>query len=296
MAFRLTRVDRKEITKQFAQEFAGLTQLDRERSRKSSRLTQLDRLIRLGKIKAFNWAVGCYGGTHYRVNGGHTSYLFTVDTPIPPGATAIVEYYDCDTLDDVAALWSSFDSQLSSRTSNENISIFSSTRDGLKGVSPRVLSLALSAVSFDHWGNNFQFKAPRLERYELLDQHSPFVRWLADLRLTESSRNFLGRVGVVYAMLKTWQISPPAALAFWTEVGQGVTVDDEPIHPRSPTGQLRTYLLSTDVNNGVGSKTSRPKASFEAMAKRCILVWNHWRRGLSELKLLKQVKAMPEAI
>lgn len=290
------RVEAVPITKAAATRFSNMLSVPCERDLKGARLSQLDSAIAGGKIKVFNWAIAHVGQWEYRVNGHHTAHLFSNGTAIPPGATAVIEHYKCETVEEASELWRMFDASISSRTRNENLSVFCATVSEFSNIPKRILFLAQSALCMERHGEGYVSKVSSEGKNICLYEGRDFVQWFSTippLNRVSAPGNVLEKVGVAYALLKTWRKDPNAATAFWGQVSTGMDEGGAGLHPMSGPGHLREILLSSDAKNGVGMRTGRPKLQWDAFTKYCVICWNLWRR-VAHTKKLVITKNIPD--
>src|SRR5262252_2702873 len=95
-----------KVTRKLAQEYATMDPPPHERPLSERRLAVYEKLIRQGHFRPVIWATARCKETHgtYRVNGQHTSTLLSGLEDIPE-FWAVIERYQCDTLEDVAKLY-----------------------------------------------------------------------------------------------------------------------------------------------------------------------------------------------
>lgn len=290
---RFRMAETKVVARELAQQFQAMQEVEAERSKKPQRLRQLSSLIASGQVKCFDWAVAHLDGDVIRVNGNHTSYLLSKpDAVIPPGAMAVIQHYDCDSMADVVSLWGMFDSVISGRNKAENLAIYARSVPGLEDIRQEPLSLAQSALILDKDGTS-QTTLTLNERNALVAANVPFVRWFAVVYKMETQRKLFKRSGVCYAALHTFRRDEVEATEFWKEVATGSNPDAQ-----SGSRHLREYLLTCYTRKPSKRPLSKEKAqgtAWEDMAKTCIHCWNVWRRDES-LKYLKGPKGIPKAI
>lgn len=286
---RFRTAETRPITRELAGHFQAMRQVDAERKMKPQRLAQLGKLMASGDIKCFDWAVAHLANEEIRVNGNHSSYLLAKpDAVIPPGATAVIQRYDCDTMADVVQLWGMFDSTISIRNKGENLAIFARSVPGLEGVNQEAITLVQSALVLDHSASS-QTVLTTAERNQLVASNVPYARWFAAVYRTGGTKDKLfKRAGVAYAALLTFRKDEAKATEFWQEVATGSNAD-----PCSGSRHLREYLLVRPKRPGVRSEKSG--TAWEDMAKNCVHCWNLWRKG-ETVKYLRAGKNMAKAI
>lgn len=285
MAVRFKTAETHPITRELAERFATMREIEAERSKKPARLAQLARLIESNTLKCFDWAVALLNGEEIRVNGGHTSHLLSrPNVSIPAGATAVIQYYEVDSQADLTSLWGMFDAATSSRNKPERLAIYAASVPELAGVLSETLLLTQAALIITKEGN-CQAKMTIDERNEIVGQNVAYVRWFDELLRMDGKRRLFKKVGVAYAAYQVYQKSPTEGRRFWEEVVTGSNT-----LPTSGSRVLREYLMTRKhLRKEAGSKV------WEETAKACLHCWNIWRRNGS-LKQLRTLLEIPAAV
>src|SRR5689334_994497 len=127
----------RKLTRALAEEFSGMTPAPHDRPLNSTRCGIIRKALELGKFRTCEWAKAHCAQTKqtYRINGKHTSTtLCQMNGEFPNKLSVIVEEYECETLEDVAALYCTFDTRSSARTTGDINLIYSACCDELDGV------------------------------------------------------------------------------------------------------------------------------------------------------------------
>lgn len=267
-------------------EFTEMEPAPYDRPMSEKRLQVYERILKSGEFRPVTWAsvVCAETGTTYRVNGKHTATLLSgfvkAEKPIPEFHVT-VERYECETLNDVAKLYNTFDSNLSSRTTSDINAAFAATIPELRETPLRLINLCVTALSSQKWSEAEIKKVPPAERAEeLLDNHD-FVTWLSTI-LTNTSGGAsnvckpLLRSAVVSAMVATYRRGPRIAQDFWTMVR-----DETAPNRDDPTRVLARFLLRAVMASGKGDTRSEEKkiVGQREMYAKCIHAWNAWRNN-----------------
>lgn len=276
----------QKVTKFLATQFAEMDPAPRDRPLSERRLQVYQRILKEGGFRPVTWAsaVCKETGGVYRVNGKHTSVMLSTASPLPDFYVTIEEY-ECDTLEDVAKLYGTFDSNLQSRSARDIYLSFASTVKELVGLPDRTISLAVAGMSMHLTGSGTPGSKSRdqaADRAELLLEHPDFVVWINNILTSGSaarskqegraqSRHLL-RQPVVAAMMGCWQKNKIQATEFWAAVR-----DETGARPDLPDRKLARYLTVTGVDSGGGSRRLRPVTPREMYVK-CIHAWNAWRK------------------
>lgn len=272
------------LNHKLAQEFAEMESVPRDRPLKETRLMVYSRLITDNQFGPVTWAKARCKETNcvYRVNGKHTSTLFSRMEPMPQ-LYVTVQSYECDTLDDVAKLYSTFDSKMQTRNANDIAMSFAGTVPELAILSRRLISHAVAGLAYREWQDESSGKQPQ-ERAELLLEHSQFVVWLDEFFRGTAAYAHLDRAPVIAAMLGSYAKSQARSIQFWTTVR-----DETGESPNMPDRKLAKFLLTKSLS-GTGTMPSRIVTRREMYVK-CIHAWNAWKKGeTTDLKYFAQAR------
>lgn len=293
----LGRPKTQKVTKALAKQFMDMDSAPHDRPLSERRLAVYERLLNEGSFRPVTWATALCeetGGV-YRVNGKHTSTLLASQKEIPEFFVTIEEY-ECDSLEDVAKLYSTFDSKMQSRTASDINQSFAATISALAGVAARTINIAVAGMTY-HLGT---YNNQPAERAESLLEYPEFVVWLHGLAsenspLESSNKGVTGsckhilRQGVVGAAFGCWQKAKGPASEFWRAVR-----DETGARPDLPDRKLARYLAATGSTLGLGSRRSR-RGDVREMYVKSIHAWNAWRKG--EPTALRYIpEATPPAI
>lgn len=262
-----------------AKEFRDMEPCPHDRLLNQTRLERLQAKYDAGEFRSCLWAKAYCAETKkwYRINGKHTSTMLAdlngkalKGNPI----FIVVEEYHCPTMEDVARLYSSFDSRISARNASDINRVFAATNPEISDVNGRTLNVVVAAITFAKWEDTCE-KPLAEERAAFLLQFPGFVRWVHALTAGQEAAHVY-RAPVMGAAFLTWQKSQKEATTFWTLVRDGSGTDH-----RSADRALQRYLLKTSCATGRGSTTGKAMAGRREMFVKCIHGWNAWRRGES---------------
>ena len=264
-------------TKALATKFAEMETIPNDRDLSERRLMIYGRLFRAGLFRPVTWAT-CHckqTGATYRVNGKHTSTMLSGMDDFSGDFYVVLEHYEADTLEDVAKLYSTFDSRDSVRTVRDINSSFSSVVPELANIPAKTIGLAVSGMSYAKH-QQAAWSIPPAERAEALLDHVEFVVWLNELFYSRAECGFLMRVPVVAAIFLSYQRSRKDASRFWEAVR-----DQSSPRNDTPDRKIAKWLMQNSVNFGLGaSKVESRKASNREFLVRCLHAWNAWRKGV----------------
>lgn len=271
-------------TQSLVKEFVEMEPAPRDRPLSERRIQVYRRILKDGNFRPVTWASALCLETNcvYRVNGKHTSVMLGAQEKLPEFYVTI-ERWQCDTLNDVAALYATFDSNLSSRTTNDINMSFASTIPELREVGSRFINLTVTAASNLRWDDAELRKVPPAERAELLIARQDFVVWLRDLcggenkttnQFRHQSRHLM-RASVIQAMMATYDKSSTrkASLEFWTQV-----IDESAPDRDDPTRVLARFLVRCTLSKNRSGAEAKVVGHREVFVK-CLHAWNAWRKG-----------------
>ncbi len=270
-------------SKRLVQEFVNMDACPRDRPLSERRLDVYRKIIEDGGFRPVSWACttcGETGGT-YRVNGKHTSILLSQLDPLPE-LYVVVERYHCDTLEDVARLYATYDSRTQSRNASDINMSFAGTVSALALVRKNIINSCVSGMGYCIWGPQTYTDHSISEKAELLLEHYDFVVWVGetlsyspDRKATDRNGNrHLIRQPVIAAMFGCYQKAKTAANTFWSAVR-----DETGATPNCPDRKISRFLLSTNLDRGGVNAVKDKTASVRSMYVKCIKAWNAWRKG-----------------
>lgn len=267
-------------SKLLVREFMDMEPAPHDRPLSERRLMVYERILRAGEFRPVTWASALCHETNsvYRVNGKHTATLLSKQEPIPEFHITI-ERYQCDTLNDVASLYNTFDSNLASRSTRDINAAFAATIPALRDFSPKLIDLTVIAATFHKWDETTRNKVPPAERAEELLDNQDFTVWLRGVLNTltfakSSPCKPLIRGPVVSAMMATYRRRPQLATEFWC------MVRDESAPDRNDASRaLARFLVRSSIANSKG-ETGKDKVVVgqKEMYAKCIHAWNAWRK------------------
>lgn len=267
-----------KLTNKLALEFSELDSV-RDRPLSERRLAVYERMVSQKLFRPCSWAKAFSAESNqwYRVNGQHTSTLFSRLNPLPDLLIS-VEEYECDTDEDVSRLWATFDSQKGSRTASEINHAFAATIEELREISRRIIDACVTGIAYSssrgQHGSMYSQVSPA-ERAEVLFDNSDFVLWVNALGLAENKNRHLLRGGIIAAMYTTYRKAKAKSDEFWRLV-----ISEESPLRTCPTRQLARWTLSTNCQTGYGSASKARKkiADPREFMVRSIHAWNAWRK------------------
>ena len=282
----LDRPKTVKVTKKLATSFAEMDAPPHDRPLSERRMMVYQRLLAEGGFRPVTWATVLCKETSgvYRVNGKHTSTMLSGLDQIPD-FYAVIEEYECDTLEDVARLYSTFDSKTQLRSSNDIYLSFAATMPELNGIASRTITVAVAGIDLYISGGSQSGKGSKsssaADRAERLFDNGDFVIWLDSIlsggesvkrEVNRKGSRHLQRASVVGCMFGTWQKAKKESTDFWTGVR-----DESGVVANLADRKLARYLLTVSVLVGNGSGHTKVASQREVYVK-CVHAWNAWRK------------------
>jgi len=149
MGWQLVTAKTQKITMPLAKSFADMEPAPGDRRLSENRLRVYERILRQGNWRPCVWSKATCeetGGV-YRVNGKHTSVLFSRLAEEFPDCVVTVETYQCPTLEDVGRLYGTFDASITARTTRDINRAFSSTVAELADIPDRVIDICVTGIA-----------------------------------------------------------------------------------------------------------------------------------------------------
>jgi hypothetical protein len=279
MAIRKTVRKVCRVTPALIEEFVSMTMAKQDRPVRPRLLAALRAKVLKGEFRSTTWAsVKCLeDGRTYRVNGKHTSLLFSqMNGELPKDIEVTLERYECDTRQEVSELYSSFDPRQSARSSADINRIYTAMCDALEGVTVKTVNNSVSGIALAKNDGIYPTNCAE-DRASDAMKETEFILWANDVLNGEAVESLhLHRAPVFSAMFLTFHKDKDAATKFWALVRTG---DGE---AGCPTRKLERLLLTSRLSHrGVsGERTQKQMGQREMLAK-CLHAWNAWRSGKS---------------
>jgi len=274
------------VTRKLAEEFRDMTPAPHDRIMRPVRLDVYRKAVSLGLFRPVQWgtALCLADGVTYRVNGKHTSIVFS-EQPDPIHELYVtIENYRCDTLQDVARLYATYDTVDQSRTPSDINRMFAASDSDLSVITGRVLNLAATGMAFQQHREQY-CKIRAVDRAEALIDNREFVCWL-DGVLSGGDAWHLKRGPVVGAMFGSWLKSRKAATEFWSMVRD----NDGPEQCR----KLCVYLNRSHISiSSTASRPAKDRTTFGSMFDNCVSGWSAWRKGTKYQPSNRRMKKAP---
>jgi hypothetical protein len=276
------------VTHELATTYMDMEPCKGDRILRTAREEKIKDAVTEGTFRTCSWATAyCIeDGKTYRVNGKHTSNVMAKMNGSLPVVWAVIERFICDTLEDVAALYATFDSRTSSRTAGDINRAYTSADFDLSLIPQDINCLCATAIDIALSKCARVCTRTAEDRAVTAVKNKDFILWFANIignRCKGNKHVFRGAVAA--AMFQCWKLDHEAATDFWQRVVNG----SDPA-PDYPSRKLQSELLSTV---GVDGNVERRRGY-----SKCIYAWNAYRRGITSLKVLKYLPDadVPDAI
>ena len=290
------------VTTKIARDWSEMPAVQTDRPLSERRLQAYRRMVEIKGFRPVTWAKAYCKETDStsRINGKHTSTLFATLDLEKYELLAVIEEYVCDTLEDLAKLYSTYDSRLQTRTAGDVNRSFSAVIPELADMPADFINNTVAGLAW--WATPLAVnKTTAAERAERLFDEVGFVLWLAELfHVGDKSRGgdrmptrHLSRAPVIGAIRACYEKSQRGAAEFWTAVR-----DETGPRPNTPDRKLARYLtqMSVAIGSASADKPARFKATQREFYAKCLTAWNAWRRGdTTDLKYYPD-KKLPAAI
>jgi hypothetical protein len=269
------------LTRELAEDVATMRGTPGERVLDKGRLAYLRGRFEEGAFHTPEWAVATLNGIRYRVNGQHSSnMLVSLNGTFPAGMRVSWKEFHCDSVEDLADLFSQFDAAKSARSLSDIVGAHASIHPEFSNIKKTYIQKAVSGIAYA-MGLSKKL-ATNDDRAKLVHSHQAFIVWGSGFVRAKH----LDRSPVVAAMYKTWSKSPSHATEFWT------LVRDEN-HPDvdHPTRVLATFLRDNIVRE---SQTRVNRWSPQAFAAKSIHAWNAFRTNTRTALKCYDTEGWPE--
>lgn len=290
---RILHTKTQALNPAIAKKYATMTPVPRERPLNPQRVRDLMADIQAKKTIVFQWAAAQVSGELYRVNGQHTSHLFHQNPKlIHSGMRVNVTVYECKSMEEVAELYSKFDSGVSSRNAGDVNRVYAGTVESLLDMPTWLINLCTTGLAYAKWGEKYMAKR-REERAELLLENEDFILFVQELSKTRGSGGFkcMKKGAVVAAIYETYQISEDISRQFWSAVRDATGPT-----PDSPDRMLNTFLLTCALNSGAALAANKSAASRREIYAKCILAWNAFRKNEITRLRYSPTKPLPSPV
>lgn len=285
----------QKVTLALANHYASMEAAPNDRPLSERRVAIYKKLVENGQFRPVTWAtVECKEtSTIYRVNGKHTSTLFSrLGDKLPSlNLFAQIEHYECDTLEDVAQLYSTFDSREQMRSVDDINRSFAASDSRLSLIETKTLSKIVGGIAMGVFGQDYANRR-HAERAELILEYPYFALFAEQIinKNGSSHKHWLRRVPVVAAMFGAYNKNKKEAALFWEAVR-----DQSDPDPKSASRTLAVYLMTTKVKSPANNARKRSAvATVLEVYVKSIKAWNAFRSGSQVTLRFNQGNNIPE--
>jgi hypothetical protein len=287
-----------KVTNKLAKEWAEMDAAHIDRPVSPRRLDLHEQTLKKGEFRRVSWARAYCKELDgwYRINGKHTATVFSKQDMAKYDVEAIVEEYECDTVEDMAKLYGTFDSVLSSRKTGDVNHAIAQSIPELREVKSPVINACVAAMEYAKRptvSTGGYYRTPPEKANELFHNVN-FVLWvnrlLNDVGWEKSIH--IRRMPVIAAAYATFLKSMKAATEFWNSVRDMSDPD-----PESASRKLALFLVQMKLSQGrTKGIPERFRLTPREFYYKSISAWNAWRKGAkTELKYFASAK-IPTAI
>lgn len=278
MAYRYIKTDLVQLTPELAETFDAMGRERGERPFNPQRFSFLQSKLDCGKFYPPRWRTCYVRDTQQivRIDGQHSSrMLASSNGSFPIGMVAIIDRFECDTIEDLEDLFCEFDSRKSARTTRDMISCAKSLYELLDNVDDAATRKVLDGLAYkraieeDDANPSARNIGPE-ERAKMIHHYSEFILWCDEFARDRTLRWDC----VIAAVYATWLVDKTASLLFWREVR------DESGEHGSVSRALQKLLR--DVESVSNDRKARgTSCNRRELYAKCIHGWNAWRGGRS---------------
>jgi hypothetical protein len=260
-----------QISRKIAEAHAALPNIRNDRQLKQERIEAYKSMIANRTMRPVTWATArCVEtGETYRVNGQHTAHAYMQVEQVPEDSYAMLEEYVCDTLEDVARLYQTFDSKSANRSQSEIFRAFAGTNERLGDVQSKIVDKCVSGIAVARGGGRIVYdrftNATADKAIDMLN-NIDFVVWVNE-HFKNGQHSHMVRVGCIAAMFSSWQKCQRDCKSFWLEVRDETNTDSE-----HPSRKLSRFLLKYSAT----AKAGRDSIRHEYVV--CLQCWNSYRK------------------
>lgn len=283
---RLMSTKKVSLNHEFALKILELPEIPGDRNLKPRLVNRIITAIRRNTMRyelvQIAVAKCCADGIEYRENGQHTCRAVLAMPADWEHEKVTYMYYECDTLEDVRALYASFDQGGPRSKSDVVISLLKATPQ-FDGVSDRLIKTLSGGMSFwlwepinqrtDHDGEDIAYL---IQNDHAVTANRVVAFALSHGGFTKRDLTWMDRSAVFAAMLEIFAAVPTKAAEFWEKVVTGAELKEgDPrlkLHNSLMVAKLLNAQAKTTPKNGVN-------AASEEMYRWCIQAWNAWRAG-----------------
>jgi cold shock CspA family protein len=273
----------RKITPKEAEGFLAINNFPGQRNLNHVKARYYADMLVKGAFRPVNISVVTFNRLRYLVNGQH---VCTACIMAGKEMAANVDYYRCDSREELWALYASFDVN-PTRTQGD---IFKGARGQLSDARLHDVSLkhlaACGTALFNVMRPEVCFGLTTLDKgqkVKLVDDNPEFVIWSGQFHETR----YMATVGVLSAMIATWNANREKAFEFWPVVRDGIGFTGKS-DPR--------YLLRERLRDGLGEGMRARSGQFAEYAT-CISFWNDWRTGNTRRSVkVASMKSAPKPV
>jgi len=231
-------------------------------------------------------------GVVYRVNGKHNSHVLSDKSiPLPAGGVGVnVNWFEADTLDDVADLYTSLDDKRYGRSPTDIALAQAARKSELIPVikkNKRLITTFISGFSLSTLGIQYSNKMTPTARAKLATQEVDAILFLASIWCYKSKRPGSGNFfvnSVVAVVYETYKHDEALAREFWLEVRDATNPDVS-----SSTRKLSRWL-DRNTTGGANVKSDKNRSTWTIHMDRCREGWKEWLTERSRARRRSKTK------
>lgn len=261
----------KPLTIDLVEWFLDIPQYVGDRIPHNEHIKWLQDEISKGTFHSPTWDIAVFGDEEIRVNGNHNAMALrkaSCDGQTLPSIDVVIRYHLCESTEDLAALWVTFDNKKSLRTRDQVMHAGTRTVDVIKDLGAAMKNKIGAGIHYAVTKGSTAGTSDQ-ERIKLVTANACFTAWAAQ----HLGRNGLRGASVIAAMFETFEAGPTEAAIFW-----GLTVKDSHPDKNHPTSKLHKLFLRAQGKLEKQSNTEVDLSPFPLYA-RSIIAWDAYIEG-----------------
>ena len=294
--YRLLNTKVVTANRRVVNEFVEMTRLEHDREVQEARKNWILDEILEGRFHG-NELASCHILSEdrlVRVNGKHTSLVLSSlsDADLRElNLQLVIKRFEADTVNDAVALYNTYDSRLSAKSSGDVVQVVVSADEQLRTIPRHVMTQIVGAFAWGATGDTRSHSRVEKTAAMALD-NIDFCLWTQELFKEGTTENCkkLRRSPVINGMWRLFNKCQRDATIFWRLVR-----DENGEHPSTPDRVLARFLNSHSVNHAKGAKGNAAVHPRQMIAS-CITAWNAWRRGETTALRYYADKPMPRPV
>jgi hypothetical protein len=266
-----------KVTRDLVQHINGLQPWNGDRAIIPKIMLQLEQRHQRGLLHTFQWVTATVNSrTKYRINGKHsTTFLLSLPS-IPDQFRACVMEFNVANEQELATLWSQFDSAVSARNMRQRIKANLASIKPLKDMQPDFVQSVLGGIGYSMCSGNRMKDTDAALCLLQKPEVQKFILWFHDL----TSSKTLTKAPVSAAIWDTYHADETDSKVFWEQVR-----DASKNTVSQPANRLSHFLAESRIEKNGHHSAGKQLVTLRAVYVKCLHAWNAYRNGsVTDLK------------